>query len=73
MVGLARGFDLGFKLHQFHQALGRTSGALHFANHLTQGAQCPCHHHGIEASGTHTQLLASNPLYKRLAELQFSE
>jgi ATP-binding cassette, subfamily B, bacterial len=27
----------------------------------------------IEASGTHTQLLASNPLYKRLAELQFSE
>lgn len=27
----------------------------------------------IEASGTHAQLLASNPLYKRLAELQFSE
>ncbi|MDX2095232.1 MAG: ABC transporter transmembrane domain-containing protein [Alphaproteobacteria bacterium] len=27
----------------------------------------------IEASGTHTQLLAGNPLYKRLAELQFSE
>ncbi len=27
----------------------------------------------IEASGTHSQLLASNPLYKRLAELQFSE
>ena len=27
----------------------------------------------IEASGTHTQLLASNPLYKRLAELQFTE
>ncbi|MBX9726163.1 MAG: ATP-binding cassette domain-containing protein [Rickettsiales bacterium] len=27
----------------------------------------------IEASGTHTQLLSSNPLYKRLAELQFSE
>jgi ATP-binding cassette, subfamily B, bacterial len=27
----------------------------------------------IEASGTHQQLLDSNPLYKRLAELQFSE
>ena len=27
----------------------------------------------IEASGTHAQLLATNPLYKRLAELQFSE
>ena len=27
----------------------------------------------IEATGTHEQLLASNPLYKRLAELQFSE
>ena len=27
----------------------------------------------IEASGTHAQLLESNPLYKRLAELQFSE
>jgi ATP-binding cassette subfamily B protein len=27
----------------------------------------------IEASGTHAQLLESNPLYRRLAELQFSE
>ncbi len=27
----------------------------------------------IEASGTHQQLLDTNPLYKRLAELQFSE
>ncbi|MEJ0009768.1 MAG: ABC transporter transmembrane domain-containing protein [Alphaproteobacteria bacterium] len=27
----------------------------------------------IEEIGTHTQLLASNPLYKRLAELQFAE
>lgn len=27
----------------------------------------------VEAVGTHTQLLASNPLYKRLAELQFAE
>jgi ATP-binding cassette subfamily B protein len=27
----------------------------------------------IEASGTHAQLLESSPLYKRLAELQFSE
>ncbi len=27
----------------------------------------------IEATGTHTQLLESNPLYKRLAELQFAE
>ena len=27
----------------------------------------------IEATGTHEQLLVSNPLYKRLAELQFSE
>ena len=27
----------------------------------------------IEATGTHEQLLTSNPLYKRLAELQFSE
>ncbi len=27
----------------------------------------------IEASGTHTQLLETNPLYRRLAELQFSE
>ena len=27
----------------------------------------------IEASGTHTQLLESSPLYSRLAELQFSE
>jgi ATP-binding cassette subfamily B protein len=27
----------------------------------------------IEATGTHAQLLTSNPLYKRLAELQFSE
>ncbi len=27
----------------------------------------------IEASGTHAQLLETNPLYKRLAELQFNE
>jgi ATP-binding cassette subfamily B protein len=27
----------------------------------------------LEASGTHAQLLETNPLYKRLAELQFSE
>lgn len=27
----------------------------------------------VEAIGTHAQLLASNPLYKRLAELQFAE